>query len=174
MILITEPDPRLRLKSDKVEDFSSLREDFAAMERMMAEHDGIGLAAPQVGILRRFLIVDAAAIAAREERPLVGPAIIRVVNPRIISSSKETDDYEEGCLSLPGIYAAVRRPRAIDVEYLDEGAVPHRISADGLLSRCLQHEIDHLDGRLFSDYLSPLKRALVNGKLKKMKSAGKI
>ena len=124
---------------------------------------GIGLAAVQIGLLQRMIVVD----VAREEEPR-DP--ICLINPKIVWSSEETSEYEEGCLSIPDTYDLVTRPAEIKVQYIDrEGAECER-HCDGLLSTCIQHEIDHLDGILFIDYLSRLKRDRV---IKKFVKAAK-
>ena len=128
------------------------------MFETMYRAEGIGLAGPQVGVSRRVIVVD-----VREE----GKEPFALINPRIIESSRETDKEEEGCLSIPGIAAAVERPVRVVVEGLDPDGHPVCMEADGLLGRCLQHEIDHLDGTLFLDRLSPLKRNML---LKKWKT----
>ena len=125
---------------------------------------GIGLAAPQVGVLRRVLVVDVAAKGAPR-------APIRMANPEILWASPEKAAREEGCLSLPDQYAEVTRPVAVRVGYLDETGTARELAADGLLATCVQHEIDHLDGILFTDHLSALKRGIVMRKLAKWKKA---
>jgi peptide deformylase len=124
----------------------------------MYEAEGIGLAGPQVGIGRRVIVVD-----VQQE----GTEPFALLNPRIVESSRETDKAEEGCLSIPGVSAGVERPSRVVVDGIDENGHPVRIEAEGLLGRCLQHEIDHLDGILFIDRLSPLKRRMVLQKYKR-------
>lgn len=122
------------------------------MFETMYDAEGIGLAGPQVGIGRRLIVVD----VNQEE---TGP--FALINPRIVDRVAETDRAEEGCLSIPGVSSIVERSSRVVVEALSESGEPVRIEADGLLGRCLQHEIDHLDGVLFVDRLSPLKRNMV-------------
>lgn len=128
---------------------------FAAMYRA----PGIGLAAPQVGELIRLTVVDL--------QPDERPAPIVLVNPEVIAASEELATREEGCLSLPGQYADVTRPARVKVRYLDQEGARREIEADGLLAACLQHEIDHLNGILFTDHLSALKRNMIMRKLAK-------
>jgi peptide deformylase len=119
----------------------------ADMHEAMKRDRGIGLAAPQVGVSQRLFLVGL------DDEPL------RVfINPRIVALSDETSEYEEGCLSFPGLYFNVVRPSAVDIEALDIHGKPFRLSADGLLARVIQHEYDHLDGILFVDRVSPAKR----------------
>ena len=118
----------------------------------MYDAEGIGLAGPQVGVDRRVIVVD-----LREE----GSTPLALVNPRIVDSAADTDKAEEGCLSIPGVSGVVERPTRVVVEALSDTGDPLRIEAEGLLGRCLQHEVDHLDGVLFVDRLSPLKRNMV-------------
>lgn len=135
---------------DEVDD--GLRTLIRDMFDTMYEAEGIGLAGPQVGVERRVVVVD-----VREE----GSTPMALVNPRIVETASETDKADEGCLSIPGVSGVVERSVAVVVEALSETGEPLRIEADGLLARCLQHEIDHLDGVLFVDRLSPLKRNMV-------------
>jgi peptide deformylase len=135
-----------------------LRTLIADMFETMYEAEGIGLAAPQVGLGLRVIVVD-----VQQE----GTEPLALVNPRILESSRETDKAEEGCLSIPGVSAGVERPSRVVVEGIDETGHPIRMEAEGLLGRCLQHEIDHLDGILFIDRISPLKRRMVLQKYKR-------
>ncbi|MDG2313560.1 MAG: peptide deformylase [Alphaproteobacteria bacterium] len=161
--IIYAPDNRLKLKCQEVHKIDQsackLMEDM--LETMYAA-PGIGLSAPQVGDNRRILVCD---IAREKETP--NP--MKMVNPKVIWSSDETFLAEEGCLSLPQHYAEVKRPKEIRVKYIDEIGINHEVAADGLLAACIQHEIDHLDGILFVDYLSPLRRNIILRKMKKLK-----
>ena len=141
---------------DEVDD--DLRRLVRDMFETMYDAEGIGLAGPQVGVERRVIVVD-----VREE----GTAPMALINPRIVESSTERDRAEEGCLSIPGVAGVVERASRVVVEAVSDNGEPLRVEADGLLGRCLQHEIDHLDGVLFVDRLSPLKRNMV---LKKYRS----
>ncbi len=128
------------------------------MFETMYKAEGVGLAAPQVGISRRVIVVD---VHDDEVEPFA------LVNPRVVESSKETEKGEEGCLSIPGLSAAVERAAHVAVEGLDRDGKPVRVEGGGLLARCLQHEIDHLDGVLFIDRVGPLKRKMLLQKWKK-------
>ena len=165
--IITEPDPLLRKKSisvDKVD--RSLQKLMDDMIATMYHAPGIGLAAVQIGLLKRIIVIDISK-DENEKKPLF------LVNPKKVWTSKETSIYEEGCLSIPGYFADVERPSVCEVEYLDYFGKPQKIKTDGLLSTCLQHEIDHLDGILFIDYLSKLKKDLIIKKLSKQKNLSK-
>jgi peptide deformylase len=139
----------------RAEEIDAVDDDLRSLVRdmfdTMYEAEGIGLAGPQVGIDRRVIVVD-----IREE----GSTPFALVNPRIVESSRDTEKADEGCLSIPGISGVVERPARVVVEGLSERGEPVRMEADGLLGRCLQHEVDHLDGVLFIDRLSPLKRKM--------------
>lgn len=155
------PDPRLRAKAKPVTpaDADRVRDLAAKMLATMYAAPGIGLAAPQVGELLRLVVIDLQKEESRD--PVV------LVNPEIVAASAETATREEGCLSLPGQYADVTRPARVKVRYLDLGGAKREIEGEGLLSACLQHEVDHLDGVLFVDYLSALKRNMLLRKLAK-------
>ena len=155
------PDPRLRAKAKPVgpADADRVRDLSARMLAAMYAAPGIGLAAPQVGELLRLVVIDLQKDEARQ--PMV------LVNPEIVAASAETATREEGCLSLPGQYADVTRPARVKVRYFDLEGARKEIEGEGLLSACLQHEVDHLDGVLFVDYLSALKRNMLLRKLAK-------
>jgi peptide deformylase len=123
---------------------------------------GIGLAAPQVGVARRVLVVD----IARENE---APQPLRIANPEILWHSEELATYNEGCLSLPEHYADVSRPARIKLRYLDHENEIREVELEGLLATCVQHEMDHLEGVLFVDHISPLKRNIILRKLAKLK-----
>jgi peptide deformylase len=160
--IIEAPDRRLTTPSAPVtgvdEDLLRLLDDM--LETMYAA-PGIGLAAPQVGVLRRAFVAD---LGGENER-----APIYVINPKIIARSDTTNIAEEGCLSLPKHFGDVARYDQVRVRYLDREGATQEIEADGLLARCLQHEIDHLNGILFVDHLSALKRTMILRKLAKAK-----
>ena len=164
--LIILPDPVLRLVSKPLETVDSrvlkLAED---MLETMYDAPGIGLAAIQVGEPLRLLVID---VAKEEEgrKPQV------FINPEIIASSDTRSTYEEGCLSIPGYYAEVERPAEITVNYIDRDGKQQQLAAEGLLATCLQHEIDHLDGVLFIDHISRLKRDMVVKKFTKASKTG--
>lgn len=161
--IIVAPDPRLKIKAkaiDAVDD--DVRQFMDDMLESMYAANGIGLAAPQVGDERRIIVVDVA-------RPETPPEPMVLANPQIIGVADEDRIHEEGCLSLPEHYAEVVRPDAIKVRYLDRDNEIREIEVDGLLSTCIQHEIDHLDGILFVDHVSALKRNMILRKLTKAK-----
>ncbi|WP_136657550.1 peptide deformylase [Nitratireductor sp. XY-223] len=165
--LVLLPDPVLRDKSEPVErvddEVRTLADD---MLETMYDAPGIGLAAIQLGIPRRLLVVDCSK-EDEEKNPIV------VINPEIVASSDERSTYEEGCLSIPDYYAEVERPAQVTVDYVDRDGKKQQIEADGLLATCLQHEIDHLNGVLFIDHISKLKRDMVIRKFTKLaKSRG--
>jgi len=160
--LIILPDPVLRVKSKPVERVDApllkLADD---MLETMYEAPGIGLAAIQVGEPLRMLVID----LAKEEE---APSPIVFINPEVLGSSDDRSVYEEGCLSIPDYYAEVERPASVQVKYLDREGKMQEVEAEGLLATCLQHEIDHLDGVLFIDHISKLKRDMVVKKFKKL------
>jgi peptide deformylase len=157
-------DPVLREKAAPVNAVTeAVRSLIADMFETMYAEDGVGLAAPQVGVSERILVID-----TREE----GTSPIALVNPVILEASEETEKAEEGCLSLPGLNDVVVRSARVIVNGLDPDGRPQQIEAEGLLSRALQHEIDHIDGILFIDRVSPLKRQMLLKKWKKVKPEG--
>ncbi len=160
--LVILPDPLLRLVSKPVERVDAALGKFAAdMLDTMYDAPGIGLAAIQVGEPIRMLVID----LAKEGEP---PAPQIFINPEIVESSDERSVYEEGCLSIPDYYAEVERSANVRVKYLDANGKPQEVAAEGLLATCLQHEIDHLNGVLFIDHISKLKRDMVVKKFKKL------
>jgi peptide deformylase len=160
--ILTIPDPVLRQKSLPVEAVNDATRRFMdEMLKTMYEAPGIGLAAIQVGEKRRIITID----VAREEEPRTP---LFLVNPEIVwSSEDERSTYEEGCLSIPDYYAEVERPAKVRVRYVDYDGKSQEREVDGLLATCVQHEVDHLNGVLFIDYLSKLKRDLVVKKFTK-------
>lgn len=159
--LIILPDPILRQVSTSLEAINDETRRLAAdMLETMYDAPGIGLAAIQIGVPRRMLVLDVSK-DGEEKTPLV------FINPEIVASSDTLSVYEEGCLSIPDYYAEVERPAAITVRYLDGDGKEQTIEADGLLATCLQHEIDHLNGVLFIDHISKLKRDMVIRKFTK-------
>jgi peptide deformylase len=160
--LVILPDPLLRQVSKPVERFDAdLRKFSADMLETMYDAPGIGLAAIQVGAPVRMLVID----LAKEDEPKA-PQIY--INPQVLWSSDERNVYEEGCLSIPDYYAEVERPKQVRVSYADLDGKICEVEADGLLATCLQHEIDHLNGVLFIDHISRLKREMVVKKFKKL------
>ena len=162
------PDPVLRQLStpvDAVDD--GLRALIADMFETMYDAPGIGLAAVQVGVLKRLLVMDLHEPAEGGGEPVLEPRVF--INPEILTRSDEEVPYTEGCLSVPDQYAEVLRPATIHARWLDETGARHEEELSGLLAVCLQHEIDHLDGILFIDHISRLKREILLKKLAKMR-----
>ena len=163
--ILTEPNKTLRKKSIKVEkvdkDIQKLMDDM--LETMYAA-PGIGLAAIQVGVPKRIIVLDIAPKDA-PRNPMY------FINPEIIEKSKNNSTYEEGCLSVPGQFAEIDRPDKCHIKYLDYYGTPKEIRAEGMLATCIQHEMDHLEGVLFIDYLSKLKKSMIIKKLSKQKKA---
>ncbi len=164
--IIIIPDPQLRVVSAPVpsvtKDVLHLVED---MLETMYEAPGIGLAAIQIGVPQRVVTID----LAKKDEPN-NPVVL--INPEILSVSEETSVYEEGCLSIPEYYEEVSRPASVKVRYTDIKGKAQEMDADGLMATCIQHEIDHLDGKLFIDYLSKLKRDRVMTKFRKLAKRG--
>jgi len=163
--ILIVPDPRLKQTAKPVATVDArVRRLMDDMAETMYAAPGIGLAAPQVGALERVIVVDVAEKDAR-------PNLLRMANPELLWTSEDTATYNEGCLSLPDQYAEVVRPRAIRVRYRDHDDVERELETDGLLATCIQHEIDHLDGILFVDHLSALKRGIILRKLQKARKS---
>jgi peptide deformylase len=162
--ILQPPHPSLRTRAAPVERVDDgVRRLAADMLETMYKAPGIGLAAPQVGFAKRVIVLDIA--EGEERRPMT------LVNPEVLWRSGDRSTIEEGCLSLPGQFAEVTRPVAVKVGYLDATGERREVAADGLLARCLQHEIDHLDGILFVDHLSALRRNMILRKLAKNRRA---
>lgn len=163
--ILTAPDPRLKKVAAPVaavdDEVRALMDDM--LETMYAA-PGVGLAAPQVGILKRVIVADVA-------RNGEAPAPMRMANPEIVASAGDISVYEEGCLSLPDHFAEVKRPERVTIRYLDHENEIREGEFDGFLATCIQHEIDHLDGVLFVDHISALKRGMILRKLTKLKKA---
>ena len=161
--IVIEPDPILRKISQPIEtvnyETKKLLDDM--LETMYAA-PGIGLAAVQVGILKRIIVIDIS-----KEKEKKNPFFL--INPEIIFKSEKTSSYEEGCLSLPGHFAEIERPSECRVTYMDYNGKKRELKANGILSTCIQHEVDHLNGVLFIDYLSKLKKDMIIKKLIKYK-----
>jgi len=162
--ILLHPDPRLKKAAEPVaavsDDLTTLAED---MLQTMYDAPGIGLAAPQVGVLKRVLVMDCVKEEGEEPRPMV------LINPQITWASEDVSTYEEGCLSIPDQYAEVDRPSEVNVTWLGLDGETHEEHFTGLWATCVQHEIDHLDGKLFIDYLKPLKRQMITRKMQKLK-----
>jgi len=165
--ILVAPHPTLKAKAKKVTEFTPELKSFADdMLETMYDAPGIGLAANQVDDLRRIFVMDC---SARDD----GATPYQIINPVITWTSDEVGFYEEGCLSLPEQYADVERPLEVKIDYQDVDGHKHSKHFQGLEATCVQHEIDHLDGKLFVDYLSPLKRNMLMKKLRKtMKERG--
>lgn len=162
--ILIHPDPRLKKLCDPVPDLSDeLRQLADDMLETMYDAPGIGLAAPQVGQMHRLIVLDCVKEEGETPRPLI------MFNPEIVAASDETNVYEEGCLSIPDQYAEVTRPKVVDVAWIDRDGNAQKETFDGLWATCVQHEIDHLDGKLFIDYLSPMKRQMITRKMQKLK-----
>jgi len=160
------PDPVLHKRAAEVEEITAeLRQLIEDMVETMYAAPGVGLAAPQVGVLKRIIVIDIGNDDAEKKRP---HQLFKLVNPVIVEGRGETV-CDEGCLSVPDIRENVKRKEWVKVEALDENGQPVVIETDGLLAICLQHEIDHLDGVLFIDNLSSVKRAMIKSKLRKKK-----
>lgn len=166
--IVEIPDPRLRLVSQPVAQVDDTTRALVAdlTETMYAAH-GIGLAAIQVGVAQRILVIDLQNEEGEDGKPVRDPHAY--INPEILSVSDELSVYNEGCLSIPEQYAEVTRPAACRVRWLDENGAARDEDLDGLLATCMQHEIDHLNGILFIDHLSRLKRDMVVKKLAKQR-----
>ncbi|HVU19419.1 MAG TPA: peptide deformylase [Rhizomicrobium sp.] len=161
--ILTAPDPRLKAVSKNVEKVDDeIRKLIDDMTDSMYEADGIGLAAVQIGVPKRVIVID---LDQREGKK--NPRAY--INPKILWASEEMASFEEGCLSVPEIWDDVERPARIKAEYLDRDGNSQVLEADGMLATCLQHEMDHLEGILFIDHLSKLKRSMALKKLQKAK-----
>ena len=163
--ILIEPDPILRKKCEPLEKVDSdIRKLMQDMLETMYDAPGIGLAAVQIGILKRLIVIDISKDEKKRD-PLF------LINPVILKTSKNTSTYEEGCLSLPGQFAEIERPAECLLKYIDLSGKEKELKAEGLLSTCIQHEVDHLNGILFIDYLSKLKKTMIVKKLSKQKKS---
>ncbi|MCI5105220.1 MAG: peptide deformylase [Pseudomonadales bacterium] len=159
LAILEFPDPRLRKQAAPVTQFdTALGTLIDNMFETMYAAQGIGLAATQVDVHKRLLVID---VSENKDSPQV------FINPSFEVIEEELSEYDEGCLSVPGFYETVSRPRKIKVKAMDRDGQPFELIAEGILSTCIQHEIDHLDGKLFVDYLSNLKRQRIRSKLEK-------
>ncbi|MBT5294384.1 MAG: peptide deformylase [Octadecabacter sp.] len=162
--ILLHPDPRLKAVCDPVDAFDKdLRALADDMLETMYDAPGIGLAAPQVGVMNRMLVMDCVKDDLAAAEPMV------LINPRVIDASTDLNVYDEGCLSIPDQYAEVERPARVKVEWSDLDGKTVQKEFDGLWATCVQHEIDHLNGKLFIDYLKPLKRQMITRKMQKLK-----
>lgn len=165
--ILIVPDPRRKKECEPVTEVNDeIRELLDDMLETMYAAPGIGLAAPQIGVMKRVVVMD---VSDDKDKP----EPLKLINPEIIWESEETSIYQEGCLSIPEQYADVERPAEVGMRYMDENGETHEIEADGLLATCIQHEIDHLDGVLFTDYLSALKRNMILKKVQKLQKTKK-
>ena len=161
--IIIEPDTILRKTSEDLEKVDNeLRGLMDDMLETMYAAPGIGLAAVQIGVLKRLIVIDIS-----KEKEKKNPLFL--INPEIIFKSKNTSVYEEGCLSLPGYFAEIERPAECKIKYIGYDGKKKEMTASGLLATCIQHEVDHLNGKLFIDYLSKLKKDMIIKKLVKQK-----
>jgi peptide deformylase len=159
--ILVAPHPVLKQKCTPVETVDDeVRRILDDMLETMYDAPGIGLAAPQVGVSKRMLVVD---VSGKDE----DPRPMKLINPEIVEASDAKNTHEEGCLSFPDQFSNVVRPAAVTVKYLDETGAEQTIEADGLLATCIQHEIDHLDGIVFVDHISALKRGMIMRRLQK-------
>ena len=166
--ILIEPDPILRKKCEPIENVDDdIRKLMKDMLETMYDAPGIGLAAVQVGVLKRLIVIDVSKDENKKD-PLF------LINPEIISKSDNSSVYEEGCLSLPGQFAEIERPAECSLKYIDFNGKEKKLKADGLLSTCIQHEINHLDGKLIIDYLSKIKKDLIIKKLSKQKTSNRV
>ncbi|MDP4891855.1 peptide deformylase [Cypionkella sp.] len=160
--ILIHPDPRLKKPCEPIAEVSAELTQLAAdMLETMYDAPGIGLAAPQIGVMRRIIVMDCMKDAPPE--PMV------LLNPEVIWSCEDLSTYEEGCLSIPDQYADVKRPASVKVRWMDLSGEIQERQFDGLWATCVQHEIDHLNGKLFIDYLGPLKRQMITRKMEKLK-----
>lgn len=146
--------------ADITDDLRKLADD---MLETMYDAPGIGLAAPQIGVLDRLIVLDCMKEDGDTPRPLV------MFNPQVVASSDALNTYDEGCLSIPDQYAEVTRPAEVEVSWVDANGAEQKETFDGLWATCVQHEIDHLNGKLFIDYLKPMKRQMITRKMQKLK-----
>jgi peptide deformylase len=167
LTILTAPDPRLKLVAQPVTAVDgTVRRLMDDMVETMYAAKGIGLAATQVGVAQRVVVMDLSDVPEAPKQPL------KMANPEILWTSDQDSSYQEGCLSVPGVFENVTRPDACKVRYLDEQNEVRELNATGLLATCIQHEIDHLNGTLFVDHLSNLKRNMIIKKLEKAKRLG--
>ena len=162
--ILIHPDPRLKKAAAPVASVTDeLRRLADDMLETMYDAPGIGLAAPQVAVMSRLIVMD----CAKEDDATPEPMVL--INPEVVWTSDERSVYDEGCLSIPEQYAEVERPAEVEVSWMNLDGNTQRERFDGLWATCVQHEIDHLDGKLFIDYLRPLKRQKITRKMQKLK-----
>ena len=162
--ILIHPDPRLKKMCATLPDVDDrIRKLTDDMLETMYDAPGIGLAAPQIGVLDRIIVMD----CVKDEDEAPNPMVL--INPEIIAASDETNVYEEGCLSIPDQFAEVTRPKQVQVRWMDLNGGEQTQEFDGLWATCVQHEIDHLNGKLFIDYLGAMKRQMITRKMQKLK-----
>jgi len=159
-----------KVAEDIPTDYPNLKELIDNMFETLKKAEGVGLAAPQVGLPIRVVVIDLDCIS--EDEPQFKGYLKAFINGHIIESSKEENSFEEGCLSVPGIHESVKRPEKVRIQYLDADLQPHDEWVDGFVARVIQHEFDHLEGKMFVDRLSPLRKQIIKKKLLAM-SKGK-
>ena len=165
--------PVLRKETQDIDaSYPNLKELIDNMYETMYNADGVGLAAPQVGLVDRIFVIDLSPLAD-EESPQYEGLKKTFINARIISRTGDMVSTEEGCLSIPGVNESVPRPNEIEIEYLDENLEPHTETFTGFTARVIQHEYDHIDGILFTDHISPIRKRLIKSKLSNM-TKGKV
>jgi len=165
--IVTYDDELLRKKTNPVnENSDSMQEFITNMFETMYNSSGVGLAAPQVGQLHRLFVMDADAITEELDEPDAGPMVF--INPEVVEKTGDKVKMEEGCLSIPDVRDDVKRPQRVRVRYLDRSFKQHEMEFDGWISRIIQHEIDHLEGILFLDYLSAFRKRLHRSDLRKI------
>lgn len=161
--ILIHPDPRLKKVCEPVENVNAdIRKLADDMLETMYDAPGVGLAGPQIGVMKRIFVIDCA-----EKDSAPDPMVM--INPQITWESEELNTYEEGCLSIPEIYEAVTRPEMVRMSFLDVDGKQQEVEFDELYATAAQHELDHLDGKLFIDYLSKMKRTMITNKMKKLK-----
>ncbi len=164
--ILIHPDPRLKKVCDPVREIDDgVRELVRDMFETMYQAPGIGLAAPQIGVNARLIVMD----CAKREDEAAAAQPIAMVNPEIAWSSDDVREHEEGCLSIPEVYAPVTRPDAVTVRWTDLDGQPREATMRGIRATCVQHEIDHLNGKLFIDHLGPMRRQMITSRMKKLK-----
>lgn len=164
--ILIHPDPRLKKVCDPVPEVTDpIRQLVEEMLETMYQAPGIGLAAPQIGVNARVLVMDCA--KREDDRNSAEPMCL--INPEITWQADTLEEHEEGCLSIPDVYANVTRPSAVSVRFLDQMGDEQERTFDGIWGVCVQHEIDHLNGKLFIDYLSPMRRRMITSKMQKLK-----
>ncbi len=160
--ILIHPDPRLKKLCDPIDEITpEIRKLAEDMLETMYDAPGVGLAAPQVGVTKRILVMDC--IKDGPPEPMV------LINPELVWASEEASTYEEGCLSIPDQYANVDRPASVTIRWTDLEGAPQERLFEGLWATCVQHEMDHLNGKLFIDFLGPLKRQMITRKMEKLK-----